>query len=43
MAISDKLRELRREKGLSQIQTADFLTRHGAEVTQRAVSKWERG
>lgn len=41
--ISEKLSSLRREKGMSQTQVADFLTQRGFPVTQRAVSKWERG
>lgn len=43
MKINETLRELRKEKGLFQVQTAEFLTTHGIEVTQRAVSKWELG
>ncbi len=43
MAVHEVLRALRKDNGLSQIQTAEFLTEHGSQVTQRAVSKWERG
>lgn len=43
MKVCDTLRALRSEKGLSQTQTAEFLTERGCAVTQRAVSKWERG
>ena len=37
------LRELRKEKGLSQAQAAQFLTENGFEVTQKSISNWERG
>jgi len=43
MKLHQKLAELRREKGLSQARVAAFLTARGVELTQRAVSKWERG
>jgi len=43
MAFPDTLAALRRAKGLSQAETAEFLTARGRPVTQRAVSKWERG
>lgn len=43
MIFSQKLAQLRRAQRLSQVQVAAFLTSHGREVTQRAVSKWERG
>ncbi len=38
MQFSDKLTELRRRRGLSQEQLADFLG-----VTRQSVSKWEFG
>lgn len=43
MRVCDTLRALRLEKGVSQTQTAEYLTQRGCAVTQRAVSKWERG
>lgn len=43
MHTCDTLKQLRRDSELSQIQVAEFMTAHGCEVTQRAVSKWERG
>lgn len=43
MAIHETLRKLRKERGLSQAQAAQFLTGHGASVTQKAVSRWECG
>ena len=38
MQFSEKLTELRRRRGLSQEQLADFLG-----VTRQSVSKWESG
>ena len=43
MKIYDTLRTIRKDKGITQTQVAEFLTERGVEVTQRAVSKWERG
>lgn len=43
MKVSETLRTIRKDKGLSQTQVAEFLTERGVEVTQKAVSKWERG
>lgn len=43
MAISDVLSALRKEKGLSQAQVAAFLSGRGLSLTQKGVSKWERG
>ncbi len=41
--IHETLRRLRKENGLSQIQTAQFLAENGSSVTQKAVSRWECG
>ncbi len=43
MELSRTLAALRRERGLSQAAVAAFLTSRGCGLTQRAVSKWERG
>ena len=43
MKINDTLRSLRKDKGLSQTEVAEYLTEHQAAVTQNAVSKWESG
>ncbi len=43
MDISGILSALRKESGLSQAQVAEHCTAHGRAVTQKAVSKWERG
>lgn len=43
MEFSRTLAALRKEKGLSQERVAAFLAARGCGVTQRAVSKWERG
>ena len=43
MALSDTLAALRRQKGLSQTQVAAYLSESGAPLTQKGVSKWERG
>ncbi|MDD4074485.1 MAG: XRE family transcriptional regulator [Eubacteriales bacterium] len=43
MALSDTLAALRKQKGLSQTQVAAFLSENGAPLTQKGVSKWERG
>ena len=43
MKINDTLRIVRKDKGITQAQVAEFLTERGVEVTQRAVSKWESG
>ncbi len=43
MKVSETLRVIRKDKGISQTQVADFLTERGVEVTQKAISKWERG
>lgn len=43
MRTNEVLRELRHSSGLSQVETAEFLTARGSAVTQRAVSKWELG
>ncbi len=42
MKIGETLKSLRKNKGCSQTETADFLSAHGCVVTQRAVSNWER-
>lgn len=42
MKIGETLKALRKSKGCSQTETADFLSAHGCVVTQRAVSNWER-
>lgn len=41
--LGEKLRELRKKRGISQGEAADFLTGRGLAATQKAVSKWERG
>ena len=43
MKINETLRTIRKDKGITQAQVAEFLTERGVEVTQRAVSKWESG
>lgn len=43
MKVSETLRTNRKDKCLSQAQVAEFLTERGVEVTQKAISKWERG
>lgn len=43
MNIGKTLKQLRKEKGCSQTETAEFLSANGCSVTQRAVSNWERG
>jgi len=43
MKVNETLQNIRKDKGITQTQVAEFLTEHGIEVTQRAVSKWERG
>jgi len=43
MQISGTLAKLRKESGLSQTQVAEYIKEHGIALTQRAVSKWERG
>ncbi|MGM9522365.1 MAG: helix-turn-helix domain-containing protein [Oscillospiraceae bacterium] len=40
--LGDTLRELRKKRGVSQAQAAEYLTAHGCAATQKAVSKWER-
>lgn len=42
MKIGETLKLLRKNKGCSQTETAEFLSTHGCVVTQRAVSNWER-
>lgn len=42
MKIGKTLKLLRKEKGCSQTETAEFLSVNGCVVTQRAVSNWER-
>jgi phage repressor protein C with HTH and peptisase S24 domain len=41
--IGETLANLRKERGYTQRQVADFLSANGCEATQKAVSKWERG
>lgn len=41
--LGEKLGKLRREKGLSQRELADKLELYGVEVSNQAVSKWEKG
>jgi len=43
MKVNETLSTIRKDKGITQTQVADFLTERGVEVTQRAVSKWESG
>lgn len=43
MKVNETLQAIRKDRGITQTQVAEFLTEHGVEVTQRAVSKWERG
>ena len=43
MKVNETLQTIRKDKGITQTQVAEFLTEHGVEVTQRAISKWERG
>jgi len=43
MKIHEKLRLLRREKGWSQSELAEKLAMQGCGVSQKAVSRWERG
>ena len=43
MKVNETLQAIRNDKGITQTQVAEFLTEHGVEVTQRAISKWERG
>ena len=43
MDIGRKLAALRKERGLSQAQAAEYLTSNGCPVTFRALSKWENG
>jgi len=43
MDIGRKLSEIRKERGFTQRQVAEYLTRNGCEATEKAVSKWERG
>ena len=43
MDIGGTLRELRKSKKMSQMDTAKFLSMKGCPVTQKSVSKWERG
>ena len=43
MEIHSVLRRLRREKGLTQPQVAEYLTKAGLPATHKAVSKWEQG
>lgn len=43
MRIGDTLKKLRKAKHCSQTEVAEFLSANGCNVTQRAVSNWERG
>lgn len=43
MEIGKRLTELRKAAGLSQQDVADIISRHLAPITNRAVSKWEKG
>jgi len=43
MKVNETLHTIRKETGLTQTQVAEFLTERGVEVTQKAISKWERG
>ena len=43
MKVNETLRSIRKDTGISQTQVAEFLSERGVEVTQKAVSKWERG
>lgn len=43
MNIGETLKLLRKEKDCTQTDAAKYLSAHGCNVTQRAVSKWERG
>jgi transcriptional regulator with XRE-family HTH domain len=43
MELSRTLAALRRDRSLSQAAVAKFLTARGCGLTQRAISKWERG
>ena len=43
MKVNETLCAIRKDKGMTQTQVAEFLTERGIEVTQRAVSKWENG
>jgi SOS-response transcriptional repressor LexA len=43
MNIGEKLAALRNENGFTQPQVAEYLTSYGFEITQRGISKWERG
>ena len=43
MKVNETLQAIRKDRGITQTKVAEFLTERGVEVTQRAVSKWERG
>ncbi len=43
MHFCDKLAALRKQKKLSQIQVAEYLTQNGSPLTQKGISKWECG
>ena len=43
MELGACLQALRKQAGLSQTQAADYLTEQGLPMTQRGISKWERG
>lgn len=42
MTIGETLKKLRKSKGFSQTEAAAYLSAHGCNVTQRAISNWER-
>ena len=43
MELGACLQALRKQAGLSQTQAAEYLTEQGLPMTQRGISKWERG